>query len=331
VERYVGKCLDSILKQSFTVFEVICINDCSTDGTLDILRRYEQRDSRVRIIDLQQNGGLANGRRVGWKHANGDYIVFVDSDDWVEPDYLKCLYEARDDHDIVMFSGWTKQYNWLSIKGDCAPQHLIEQKIIKGEELNKCAIGFFGVTQLPGTACGKLYSRDLFSDEIPVINIFFQEDVLLNMYLFERVKSISIVPGYKYHYRQHSGGTSRISQRYINDFRELYSIKKQYIASWNYGHNALDYTKIELKNCFYDYIKRLIWRGDSEEQVLTEIEHELTHECYADCCNLSDVFQHLLAAEDYSALAHRDVKAIYAVALAMARRGRLRRWLRKLL
>ena len=83
VENYLGKCLDSLINQTYKDIEIICINDGSTDNSLNILREYEQMDSRIIIID-QKNGGLSNARNIGLKEAAGEYIMFVDSDDWID-------------------------------------------------------------------------------------------------------------------------------------------------------------------------------------------------------------------------------------------------------
>ena len=90
VEMYLRECLDSILAQTYTNFEVICVNDGSEDSSLDILLEYKVKDRRVRIIN-QENSGLSIARNVGIKNATGDYICFVDSDDTLVLDALEIL------------------------------------------------------------------------------------------------------------------------------------------------------------------------------------------------------------------------------------------------
>ena len=103
VERYLRTCLDSILKQTLSDIEVICINDGSTDSSREILEEYGKKDCRIKIID-KPNGGLSSARNAGLKHAKGEFISFIDSDDWIENTMLEKLYEnaVRLNTDIVI-------------------------------------------------------------------------------------------------------------------------------------------------------------------------------------------------------------------------------------
>lgn len=91
VEDYLPDCLDSVLAQSYADFEVVAVNDGSTDRSREILADYAKKDSRIRIID-QANRGLAGARNTGVAAANGMYIAFVDSDDYIDSDYLSVMY-----------------------------------------------------------------------------------------------------------------------------------------------------------------------------------------------------------------------------------------------
>ena len=81
-EKYLEKCLDSILAQTLQDIEIICVNDGSKDCSREILEKYHDRDARIRIID-KENGGLVSARKAGVAEAFGEYIGFVDSDDWI--------------------------------------------------------------------------------------------------------------------------------------------------------------------------------------------------------------------------------------------------------
>ena len=91
VANYLRKCLDSLVNQTFKDFEVICVNDGSTDMSLSILEGYSLTDSRFKII-TQENRGLSGARNTGIKHVRGEYVLFVDSDDWLEDNALEELY-----------------------------------------------------------------------------------------------------------------------------------------------------------------------------------------------------------------------------------------------
>ena len=86
-EKYIGRCIDSVLNQTMTDFELILINDGSKDKSLDILRNYEKKDKRIKIID-QKNMGVAKTRNKGIEIASGEFIVLVDNDDYLDNTYL---------------------------------------------------------------------------------------------------------------------------------------------------------------------------------------------------------------------------------------------------
>lgn len=89
---YLRDCLDSVLNQTFSDWEALCIDDGSTDGSTDILKQYADKDDRIRVI-AQRNAGTAAARNAGLKAAKGEYIFFLDSDDWIEPNALQILNE----------------------------------------------------------------------------------------------------------------------------------------------------------------------------------------------------------------------------------------------
>ena len=101
---YLPQCLDSLLSQTLKDIEVICVDDASTDNSLDLLHQYAEKDNRVKVFALKENCGQAHARNVGLSHATGDYIGFVDSDDWLSQDALEKVCESfRDDVDSVLF------------------------------------------------------------------------------------------------------------------------------------------------------------------------------------------------------------------------------------
>ncbi|WP_104697335.1 MULTISPECIES: glycosyltransferase [unclassified Helicobacter] len=99
VEKYLSRCLDSVLNQSFKNIEIILINDGSTDTSGEIAREYAKSDHRIKLIN-QENKGLSRARNVGIKSADGNYLVFVDSDDYIEKDMCEKLYEVLKHQDI---------------------------------------------------------------------------------------------------------------------------------------------------------------------------------------------------------------------------------------
>lgn len=92
-EEYIRQCLDSILNQTYQNFECLLINDGSSDNSSDICREYVAKDTRFRYFK-KENGGVSSARNLGIELSEGDYTTFIDSDDWVDSDYLEVLYSA---------------------------------------------------------------------------------------------------------------------------------------------------------------------------------------------------------------------------------------------
>ncbi len=92
-EKYLKKCLDSVCNQTLSDIEIICINDCSTDNSLEILNEYVKKDKRIKLIDFKENKGAGAARNEGIKRARGTYIGFIDSDDYIDSDFYEKLYQ----------------------------------------------------------------------------------------------------------------------------------------------------------------------------------------------------------------------------------------------
>lgn len=132
-EKYVQKCLDSLLAQTLSDIEIICVNDCSTDGSLKILQDYAKKDSRIRIIDFKENRGAAAARNTGIDAAAGEYIGFVDSDDFIDPDFYEKLYIKAKETNADAAKGKLWLYDlknnskyledWIDINDDVKKHH----------------------------------------------------------------------------------------------------------------------------------------------------------------------------------------------------------------
>lgn len=134
VEQYLRKCLDSICNQTLKNIEIICVNDCSPDNSLAILQEYAQADSRIKIVNREQNGGLAAARNSGLEVAQGEYVAFVDSDDYISLDFCEKLYLASDNGKFDIVKGADIHVVYNNGKVDVWPQN---------EEIRKNKINFY--------------------------------------------------------------------------------------------------------------------------------------------------------------------------------------------
>ena len=173
VENYLRQCLDSIMGQTYQNFECLLINDGSPDHSADICREYVSKDSRFKYFE-KKNGGVSSARNLGIEHSKGEYITFIDSDDWVDSDYLEVLYNALIDENADISVSTYKRFHMAD---NCWYFHSFqrgyEKKIFTGSELidNLQLLSSFDHSY--GSVCGKLVKS------VRVETIRFNEETTL--------------------------------------------------------------------------------------------------------------------------------------------------------
>lgn len=136
-EKYLSRCLDSAINQTLKDIEIICVNDGSTDNSLDILKEYAAKDNRIKIIS-KGNEGAAITRNIGINVATGEYIGFIDSDDYVDLDYFEELYSNAPQYDVIRGIRVINKEN----RHGKNPYGCIIPSIIKREFLNEYCLRF---------------------------------------------------------------------------------------------------------------------------------------------------------------------------------------------
>lgn len=195
VEAYLDDCLTSLQSQEYTDFEVICVNDGSTDGSREILSEWESQFSKMKIID-RENGGLSAARNTGLQAACSDYVVFVDSDDWVEPTMLSRLAEEATGEDMICFA---------CRKSDSgATDTLIPEQSDGWSYYNHHALEH---REVPFVCVWQRCYRRKF---LPENNLCFREGILHEDNEFTpraclKAKRIKVIPDVLYNYRIRSG------------------------------------------------------------------------------------------------------------------------------
>lgn len=229
-EKYIEDCLQSISKQSFTDFEILAINDGSTDSSLEILEKYQEKETRLHIFS-QENSGVSVARNLGIEKAKGDYIAFIDSDDTIDKFYLERLYKSitskeNIDMSICGFEGTSiTKYNECEIQlNEDALQHIIN---------------LFSNYLLFTPVC-KFYKSEIIKNNNLrfVEKLQYSEDVLFNLAYLKKstvLKSIDYV-GYNYRILQSSlSKKSDIEKFFIVD--EMNFNVENYLNDLNKGNN----------------------------------------------------------------------------------------------
>lgn len=198
VEKYLKQCIESILNQTFYDFELILVEDGSPDSCCKICDNYHLLDSRIVVIH-KENGGLSDARNAGLEIAKGEYIVFVDSDDWIEPQYLEILYNKISEYnaDIVICGYYITDEN-----GN------IEKNIVTKKEYildsNQALNELVKDKKIENYAWNKIYKYSLFKNiRYPVGKIF--EDIYTTYKLFLLASKIGVINFSLYNYRHRLG------------------------------------------------------------------------------------------------------------------------------
>ena len=197
VEKYIRQCLDSVINQSYKNLEIIVINDGTKDRSAEIAKEYAVKDTRIKVYDYE-NGGLSTARNRGLGLANGDYISFVDGDDWLHPDFYKTLSEALETNhaDIVKCS---------IIKTDT-----VTEKIIGFQKSNTKKADFdlyFSKGILWTVVWNALYKREIAIDVRYPAGVNFEDMYASGMYIF-KAGTVTELKDALYYYRQNSSGLS---------------------------------------------------------------------------------------------------------------------------
>jgi len=250
VEYYLQECLDSLINQTYQNIEIIIVNDESPDNCQQIIEDYARKDNRIKYID-QKNTGLSGARNAGIQLSTGDFIMFVDSDDWIDVDCLEQMSEYVINHDLVIASYYREFINNAQIrKLNCAGFYssaFIQRRIVGliEEELSDPSQADSLVT-----VWGKLYRSDIINRNliqfISTKEIGTSEDLLFNLEYLEYCKTSFVIDIPLYHYRRYN----------LNSFTS--TNKKNLFLDWknlfNRIHNLIAYKNEEYHIAFNNRI-----------------------------------------------------------------------------
>lgn len=245
VEKFLPKCLDSVVNQTYENLEIICVNDGSPDASAEIVKAYTEKDSRIILIN-QKNQGLSGARNTGIEAAKGEYIMFLDSDDWIDEKTCETAVEQikKENAQLVMWN-YMREFPDKSI-----PKNIFDangQKIIIFENesmqsLHRRIAGLAGEElRVPEnadsavTAWGKLFRTEIIRDNglaYTDTKIIGTEDALFNLEAFCYVKKAVFINEYFNHYRKDNDTslTRKYKSSLFSQWQELYTRMGKIIA-----------------------------------------------------------------------------------------------------
>ena len=263
VAPYLNECIDSICKQSYRNLQIVLVDDGSTDGSSDICDAWQRRDNRIEVIH-KENGGLPSARKAGLSLAQGDYVAFVDGDDWLELNCfeLLCGLVSKYNADIIAF-GCVEEYGSYSkiVNNNIENGFYSKQWLAENKHLWFMGEVYFSWGMLPHL-WDKIFRTELIKEmyrQVPD-NVFFGEDVAAYFPCISQAESILVVNEPLYHYRQRSGSMVKCNEELDEkNFTGLYRILANIFADDTHMrrkvHEYLFFTLLLKKySCFKRYM-----------------------------------------------------------------------------
>lgn len=272
-EKHLKKCMDSIINQTFKEMEIIIVNDGSDDNTLVIAEEYCMKYKNIQVV-TKENAGLPQARKTGFKYSNGEYVVFIDVDDWIEPNMVECLYNT-----IIKTSADIVSCNF--VQEDSKGKFLVENGIVERKEYdsNQAIKEVLNRTSVFQYMWNKIFRRQIVKEENFPIGNFIGEDYCTVVPILETAEKIVHIPNVLYHYIQHgfnmtkSGFGRMYSLGYENcNYQKCYLMDKYPLLRRNIvnfhvleeigilnsmlRNNQFD---VSMRDNIIDYIRKNVW------------------------------------------------------------------------
>lgn len=215
VQDYLVECLESVVHQTYSDLEILCINDCSADQSSVVLKQYAQEDSRIKIWENEENRGQAYARNLGLSNATGEFVLFVDADDSICPDLLEKCLEVSCDSDMVCFDYRQVMSGETDVKQD---RYQMKDGLYDGRDFWAEAIGKESIIIAPWS---KLYRRDfLIKNQITFYNGIIYEDILFSFQCYVKARKVYSLNQKLYTYRVREWSTMRtgITEKSIGSY-----------------------------------------------------------------------------------------------------------------
>ncbi len=259
VEEYIEQCVESVVNQTLKEIEIIIVNDGTQDNSMKKIEKFLS-DKRITVIN-KENGGLSSARNCGLKIAKGEYISFVDSDDFIDEMMLEKLYENGEGKDIIISD--VIEYNHITQEK--------KQREIKNE-IKKYTKGSYFWKYSGFEVCNKIYKRNfLMKNNIKFIEGIVFEDILFNFYSLFLANKVKYVEGVYYYYR-----TKR-----KNSILSTLDDKKNLNAYNKINIGLKDFSLVQLENIFSKlraYIWKIYYITEEKKIIKRELDSDLINE-----------------------------------------------------
>ena len=233
VENYIGECLDSVINQTFEDVEILCINDGSTDNTLSILEGYAKKDNRIKIFS-QKNQGLSASRNLGLDKSKGDYIFFLDSDDYIELTTFEELLKHTEEMDLDVIIFKLRNFDDETKKEMYDKYYTMPfLKNIVGENVFDYNALKYKILRLSVTAPGKLFKHELIKDLRFPVGLIFEDNPFFLEVMF-KAKRVFFLDEFFYNRRVHQDSITNSSTKKFSDWIKISDLLIDIIKKYDY-------------------------------------------------------------------------------------------------
>ena len=212
VEQYIDRCLKSLICQTYTNIEILLVDDCSPDDTIKIVKEYVRKDARIKLLSYKKNRGLGGARNYGIEKAKGAYLMFVDSDDYIELNSIELLYTKAMHYNLcVLEANYIKEGETIT---EILPRRSINTKdVLTGKEY------WDSIPIAPVVAWNKLYKLSFLKENKLLFKLRKFEDVAFTAEVFMKAKRVMNInlPFYHYIVRENSIMTVSTSESHLED------------------------------------------------------------------------------------------------------------------
>lgn len=271
VEEYLSQCLDSIKRQTYTNLEVIIIIDGSTDNSYKIAQDFSSTDKRF-IVIYQSNAGSGPARNNGIQHAHGEFIVFIDPDDWIKEDFITTLYNKyiETQSDLIISSGTDMIFNKKNKLAKQIKKNIPEISLRDKQKVRANYIYLYSLNMISGPA-QKLYKTHIIKNyNIEFPDLRRSQDIVFNYRYYNYINSLSSINYQGYLYRINiSSYNSKLKEDYFKTIIQIYSEIKILHESWNIKLNENILSNISF-SLISSYIESMILRKYEYTKALNE-------------------------------------------------------------
>lgn len=263
VEQYLDKCISSILQQSYKNLEIIVVDDGSTDGSSEICDIWSAKEKNIHVIH-KENGGLSDARNAGLAVANGEYISFIDSDDWVQPKFIETLMRAlKETKASIAECGvlYVDEQNHILRERNCKPKEVVKGRIealralVKEEEVYQ-------------TVWNKLYKREVL-EGILFEKGKYNEDDFWTYQVFDRAEKVVVISDKLYCYLQRKSSIMGVGYQLKRlDGLEARFKRMEYLQKYE---QLANFTKVHIfYDCMFHFQAALKWLEEPEQTIVTD-------------------------------------------------------------